>query len=128
MENKLLENEEIVNESAETVEEVSTEESSVEAMEEIAEESTTEEACAEPEIEVAPVEDLPTEPVQEEVYTPSKRDDIKADYADAEDKLSFFKTAKWKKIWDKITTALLIGIMALPLLILIYILSYFLMR
>ncbi len=35
---------------------------------------------------------------------------------------------KWKKIWDKITTGLLILLMAAPVLILLYIFTWFLTR
>jgi len=139
MENKLLENEEIVSESAETIEEVSAEEASVENnVEDIVAEETEEVAVAEavaeeatqaePEIEVAPVEEAASAPAEEEIPVTDKKEKVKEYVAENEEGISFFKTAKWKKIWNKITTALLIGIMALPLIILIYILSYFLMR
>ena len=45
-----------------------------------------------------------------------------------EENISFFKTAKWKKIWDKITTGLLIAVMAIPVAILAYILIWFLLK
>lgn len=134
MENKLLENEEKVNESTEVIEEIRTEESSVEGnVEEIkaeetaepvveetaAEEIAKEAAQTEPEIEVAPVE---------EIVTTSEGKASAAASLESEEKVSFFKTPKWKRIWDKITTVLLIGIMATPILILIYILAYFLTK
>ena len=45
-----------------------------------------------------------------------------------EEKISFFKTTKWKRIWDKITTGLLIAVMAIPVAILTYILLWFLLK
>ena len=41
---------------------------------------------------------------------------------------TFFKSAKWKEIWDKITTGLLIVLMASPILILAYIFIWFLTK
>ena len=41
--------------------------------------------------------------------------------------LAFFSTVAWKRAWDKITTLLLILIMAIPLAIIAYILYLFLM-
>jgi len=45
---------------------------------------------------------------------------------------SFFKektkNVKWKEVWDKVTTGLLILVMASPLLILGYILLWFILR
>lgn len=38
------------------------------------------------------------------------------------------KNVKWKEVWDKVTTGLLILVMASPLLILGYILLWFIMR
>ena len=40
----------------------------------------------------------------------------------------FFRTATWKRTWDKITTVLLILVMATPIAILAYILIWFLMK
>lgn len=40
----------------------------------------------------------------------------------------FFRTTTWKRTWDKITTALLILVMATPIAILAYILIWFLMK
>lgn len=45
-----------------------------------------------------------------------------------EENVSFFKSAKWKKIWDKITTGILIAVMAVPVAILTYILLWFLLK
>ena len=45
-----------------------------------------------------------------------------------EENVSFFKTTKWKRIWDKITTGLLIAVMAVPVVILTYILLWFLLK
>lgn len=45
-----------------------------------------------------------------------------------EENVSFFKTTKWKRIWDKITTGLLIAVMAIPVVILTYILLWFLLK
>lgn len=41
---------------------------------------------------------------------------------------SFFKSAKWKAIWDKITTGILILLMATPVIILAYIIIWFLSK
>ena len=41
---------------------------------------------------------------------------------------TFFKSAKWKEIWDKITTGILIFLMASPILILAYIFIWFLTK
>ena len=38
------------------------------------------------------------------------------------------KNVKWKEVWDKVTTGLLILVMASPLLILGYIMLWFIMR
>ena len=38
------------------------------------------------------------------------------------------KKKKWRAIWDKITTGLLIALMASPVLILLYIFLWFIMR
>lgn len=38
------------------------------------------------------------------------------------------KNVKWKEVWDKVTTGILIFLMASPLLILGYILLWFIMR
>ena len=40
----------------------------------------------------------------------------------------FFKSKKWKEIWDKITTGILIFLMASPVLILAYIFIWFLTK
>lgn len=45
-----------------------------------------------------------------------------------DENVSFFKTTKWKRIWDKITTGLLIAVMAIPVAILTYILLWFLLK
>ena len=45
-----------------------------------------------------------------------------------EENVSFFKTTKWKRICDKITTGLLIAVMAIPVVILTYILLWFLLK
>ena len=45
-----------------------------------------------------------------------------------DENVSFFKTTKWKRIWDKITTGLLIAVMAVPVVILTYILLWFLLK
>lgn len=39
---------------------------------------------------------------------------------------TFFHSKKWKSIWDKVTTGILILLMASPLLILTYIFVWFL--
>ena len=41
---------------------------------------------------------------------------------------TFFKSKKWKEIWDKITTGILIALMATPFLILAYIIIWFLSK
>lgn len=41
---------------------------------------------------------------------------------------NFFKSKKWKEIWDKITTGILIALMATPFLILAYIIIWFLSK
>jgi hypothetical protein len=40
----------------------------------------------------------------------------------------FFKSKKWKEIWDKITTGILIALLATPFLILTYIIVWFLSK
>lgn len=40
----------------------------------------------------------------------------------------FFESKKWKAIWDKITTGILIVLMASPILILTYIFLWFIFR
>ena len=40
----------------------------------------------------------------------------------------FFKSKKWKEIWDKITTGILIFLLATPVLILTYIIVWFLSK
>ncbi len=41
---------------------------------------------------------------------------------------TFFKSAKWKETWDKITTGILILLMATPIIILAYIIIWFLSK
>ena len=69
--------------------------------------------------EVETAEKAPEEEVAKEepkVEAPAYRDN----------QIGFIKSAKWKKIWDKVTTGLLILLMASPLLIMLYILMWFL--
>ena len=42
--------------------------------------------------------------------------------------MEFFKSAKWKEIWDKITTGILIALLATPILVLSYIVIWFLSK
>ena len=41
---------------------------------------------------------------------------------------TFFHSKKWKEIWDKITTGILIVLMATPVIILAYIIIWFLSK
>lgn len=41
---------------------------------------------------------------------------------------AFFHSKKWKEIWDKITTGILIALMATPFIILAYIIIWFLSK
>ena len=42
--------------------------------------------------------------------------------------VTFFHSKKWKGIWDKITTGILIALMATPIIILAYIIIWFLSK
>ena len=127
MENKILENE--INETElpkeEIAEEVLTEEetNSIEAevKEEVAEapaETASEESDF---IEPLRVSEIPESPefVAEAQTAPAASED---------ENTSFFKTAKWQRTWDKITTGLLIAVMAVPVAILAYILLWFILK
>ncbi len=62
-------------------------------------------------LNVAPVGEAPEIPVEK---------------VSAAKKISeYFKSVKWQRTWDKITLGLLITLFAIPVLILIYILTYF---
>ena len=139
MENKLLEKEEMVNENAEAgIEDITSEveaaasEATVEAANEAVEETQEVEAEANDET----VEEIAEEPAIEEIKVapvteekPLRADEfIHSEEEKGEGFLAFFKTVKWKRTWDKITTALLILLMASPLAILAYILLWFLTK
>ena len=42
--------------------------------------------------------------------------------------VTFFHSKKWKEIWDKITTGILIALMCAPFAILTYIILWFLIK
>ena len=77
-----------------------------------------------PESPVADKEDAKPEVKEDKIIVEEKV----APEAKSDDKLSFFKTEQWKKIWDTATTVLLIGVMATPILILGYIIWWFLSK
>lgn len=135
-------------------EEVAAEEAPVEEapLEEVAAEEATEEASEEAPVEEAPleeakeevVEEAPVEeekPVEEEAaeeIEESKTLVVAPEATITEEELkeaSFFTTfmekakkVNWKKVWDKVSTGLLILIMAAPVLILAYIFYWFLTK
>lgn len=63
---------------------------------------------------------------EEHVETPEEAEAQKA-LSKAEE-LAAMQRFNWKKFWDKVTTGLLILLMASPFLILVYILLWFIMR
>ena len=126
MDNKILVNDEHENASPEVASQLDAAQKTInEAMEMAkatvaAQSAPTEEAPAVEDGEEITVSEVPegvTVAVENEVSTSS-----------GEEKISFFKTTKWKRIWDKITTGLLIAVMAIPVAILTYILLWFLLK
>ena len=141
MENKELEtNVEIENKESEVKEEVVDEAVAEEAAEEIVAEEATEEAAAEEvAAEEVAVEEVATEEIaaeeaaaEEETLTIAPEVEIsEEEIASASFLDRFKKTVKkvnWKKVWDKVTTGILILLMASPILILVYIFYSFLSR
>lgn len=126
MDNKILVNDEHENSSPEVARQLDAAQKTIdEAMEMAKEAAATQSAPAEnapaveggEEITVSEIPEPVTVTVETEVSTNS-----------GEEKVSFFKTTKWKRIWDKITTGLLIAVMAIPVAILTYILLWFLLK
>ena len=126
MDNKILVNDEHENTSPEVANQLDAAQKTInEAMEmakatAAAQSAPTEEAPiveGDEEITVSEVPEGVTVAVENEVSINS-----------GEEKISFFKTTKWKRIWDKITTGLLIAVMAIPVAILTYILLWFLLK
>ena len=126
MDNKILVNDEHENSSPEVARQLDAAQKTIdEAMEMAKEAAATQSAPAEnapaveggEEITVSEIPEPVTVTVETEVSTSS-----------GEEKVSFFKTTKWKRIWDKITTGLLIAVMAIPVAILTYILLWFLLK
>lgn len=136
MENKELEtNVEIENKESEIKEEVVAE---VAAEEVAAEEATIEEATAEEAAEETAAEEPAEEPAAEEAIPEEETLTIAPEVEISEEEIanaSFLarfkekvKRVNWKKVWDKVTTGILIFLMATPILILVYIFYSFLSR
>ena len=127
------------------------------AAEESTEEATEEAPVEEAPVEEAPVEEAPAEEAKEEVVEEAPVEEDKPVEEEAAEKVeepetlvvapeatiteeeikeaSFFTTfmekakkVNWKKVWDKVSTGLLILIMAAPVLILAYIFYWFLTK
>lgn len=146
MENKELEtNVEIENKESEVKEEVVAEAVAEEAAEEIVAEEATEEAAAEevaaeePAIEEVVAEEPAIEECaaeeaipEEETLTIAPEVEISEEEIANASFLARFKEkvkkVNWKKVWDKVTTGILILLMASPILILVYIFYSFLSR
>lgn len=147
MENKELEtNVEIENKESEikeevvaevAAEEVAAEEATIEevAAEEAAEEPAIEEVAAEePAIEEAAAEEPAAEEAipEEETLTVAPEVEISEEEIANASFLARFKEkvkkVNWKKVWDKVTTGILIFLMATPILILVYIFYSFLSK
>ncbi len=111
VENKELENNvEIENNEPEIKEEVVTEEATEEAEAEVVEE-VAEETVEEESLTVAPVEEIS----DEEILAGGFIDKIKAKA----------KKVNWKKVWDAVATGLLFLLIAIPVLILAYVIITF---
>ena len=116
MENKELDmNVEVENKETENLDNAA-DEAATEAVAEVVEEAPAEETKnAEEGLKVAPVEKLTEE-----------------DIAEGNKLVALFKektkNVNWKKVWDKVTTGILILIMAAPILILVYIFIWFLTK
>ena len=126
MDNKILVNEDHDNLSTDVQKQLDAAEDEVkEAMELAKEANSSEEKAPEKETywdqydEEIKVEEVP-ESVTVKVESSVKTNE--------DENVSFFKTTKWKRIWDKITTGLLIAVMAIPVAILTYILLWFLLK
>lgn len=121
------------------VEEVAAEEATEEATEEAPVEEAPLEEAKEEVVEEAPVEEeKPAEEEPAEEVEESKTLVVAPEATITEEELkeaSFFTTfmekakkVNWKKVWDKVSTGLLILIMAAPVLILAYIFYWFLTK
>ena len=126
MDNKILVNEEHDNASAEVAKQLEAAQETInEAMEMAKDAASAQKETNEKETywdqydEEIKVEEVP-EGVTVKVESSVKTNE--------EENVSFFKTTKWKRIWDKITTGLLIAVMAVPVAILTYILLWFLLK
>ena len=126
MDNKILVNEEHDNASAEVAKQLEAAQETInEAMEMAKDAASAQKETNEKETywdqydEEIKVEEVP-EGVTVKVESSVKTNE--------EENVSFFKTTKWKRICDKITTGLLIAVMAIPVVILTYILRWFLLK
>jgi hypothetical protein len=126
MDNKILVNEEHDNASGDVAKQLEAAQETInEAMEMVKEAASTQKETNEKETywnqynEEIKVEEVP-EGVTVKVESSVKTNE--------DENVSFFKTTKWKRIWDKITTGLLIAVMAIPVAILTYILLWFLLK
>ena len=120
LENKEVEAE-VKEKTADAVVENESTEEVAEITEEVAEETVAEEAPAEEAVSEDPAKDAAIE---------EKSAEKPANFIDK--CVSWFKektkNVKWKEVWDKVTTGLLILLMASPILILAYILLWFVLR